>query len=336
MGVGGTGRLGGLDTLRGIAALCIVAFHALMLVTQDFGIGKAYLAVDFFFVLSGYLMARTYEHRFAAGMGLRAFMRVRLARLYPFMLAGGLIGVLFLRQVMPDHWMQAAAFNLLLLPVLFGHLAFPLNVASWSIFFELLANALHPLALARMRKGALIALLALLGAMLVKLAMTRDIDVGGSPDTLLAAVPRVLFSYILGILLWRQWGDAPPVRLPAWATFAAMPAFFVGVWAAGVTGGWADLIFVFVVSPVLLIGGLSARGGRVGAAMGALSFPLYAVQMPVLELSHRAGWPMAACVAMCVAVAGVLAAVPMLARRVRQGAGGGVAAAERYSLSRCD
>ncbi len=304
------GRLPGLDTLRGIAAASVMIFHATVVYDHGFGVGKAYLAVDFFFALSGYVMARTYETRFAAGMSWSVFLDARLSRLYPAMVIGGAFGLILLRQTMPDIWIEIAILNMLMVPVLAGQNAFPLNIAAWSILFELIANLLHHLVFRRTRTSTLVKALFPLGAILAMIALPRGIDVGSTPKTLMDALPRVLFSYTLGIVLWRWLGDKAPFWLPQWLTFAALPAYFAGIWALDIESGWADLLFIFLISPLVLSAGLSAAGGRLGEYLGALSFPLYAIQFPVLQLLHRWGYSVAAGVALCVLIAiGVTAAL---------------------------
>ena len=324
-------RVTGFDALRGIAALCVMIFHAAVLENGGVGIGKAYLAVDFFFLLSGYVMARTYEARFATGMRLRDFLQARLSRLYPAMALGGAIGLILLRQKMPESWTLVATTNMLLLPVLAGADTYPLNVASWSILFELIANILHQLAFHAIRAKTLMMMLIPLGLILAAVALAGDIDVGSSPRTFYAAIPRVLFSYLFGIVLWRRWRDSPGFRWPAWLTFAALPGYFSLIWMLNIRGGWADLLFIFLVSPLVLGAGLTASGGRLGARLGEISFPLYAVQFPVIELLQHRGYPMAVRLAACLLLAIGIAYLPPAARRLRSGAYGPFAPARKQA-----
>ena len=78
-----------LDGLRGIAAIAVVARHAPFLWGEHGPTGalsESYLAVDFFFVLSGFVLAHAYGSRFQHGLSNAAFMRTRLLRLYPLYL----------------------------------------------------------------------------------------------------------------------------------------------------------------------------------------------------------------------------------------------------------
>jgi hypothetical protein len=82
-----------LDELRGVAALSVVLLHA----SQAFGFGlnsHASLAVDFFFCLSGFVLAHRYDQKLKSGVLLSsAFFLKRLLRLYPLIVAGVGLGV---------------------------------------------------------------------------------------------------------------------------------------------------------------------------------------------------------------------------------------------------
>ncbi len=85
-----------LDGLRGIAALAVVVFHFMEWIIPDFTqnfIGHGFLAVDFFFCLSGFVIAYAYDKRLPQ-MGIRAFFTSRLIRLHPLVIIGTLLGLL--------------------------------------------------------------------------------------------------------------------------------------------------------------------------------------------------------------------------------------------------
>ncbi len=85
-----------LDGLRGLAALSIVIFHLYEFITPDYTkspIGHGYLAVDFFFCLSGFVIGYAYDER-AQQLGLMTFFRNRLIRLHPMVIWGSVIGLI--------------------------------------------------------------------------------------------------------------------------------------------------------------------------------------------------------------------------------------------------
>src|ERR1700750_3181305 len=85
-----------LDGLRGVAAIAIVTFHFMEVVYSDYSknfIGHGFLAVDFFFCLSGFVIAYAYDDRLAK-MGVIEFFKSRLIRLHPLVVFGSVIGLL--------------------------------------------------------------------------------------------------------------------------------------------------------------------------------------------------------------------------------------------------
>lgn len=281
-----TTRLQGLDALRGIASLCVLAFHA-----AGPNSSNAYLAVDFFFMLSGYVMARTYEERLQTRMGAAGFLKARLVRLWPTMFLASLIGLPWLASWTPTNWLVAISVaNLLFIPTPMLNRVFLLNGPAWSIFFELFANLTHGLVLQRLSTRWLQLLLVPLIAILAYFASRYTMELGSTPATFLGGVPRVLVSYAIGVLLWRRWRDKPAFRVSSPFTYSAMPiVFLVGAFVAGQS--WqADLIFVLLVCPMLVAGGLKlAIIPAPLRYLGILSFPLYAVHGPVLETSKMLG-----------------------------------------------
>jgi peptidoglycan/LPS O-acetylase OafA/YrhL len=321
-------RLPGLDLLRGIAALCVLGLH-LQAINVDHPkiFGKGYLAVDLFFMLSGYVMARTYEPRLARGLAPLHFLFARYRRLWPVMAIGGVIGLPKLLLDGPDFatFATAAGFNLLLLPVPREGVAFPLNIPAWSIFFELTANLLHALLLWRLGARWLMTLLAMTVALTVWLGLVYGtVDVGAHSEDYFAALPRVVLSYAIGIVLWRRWRDAPPIAVPPLLAFLAMPVLFASAWVLGVDSWWPDLGFIVIACPLLIAGALRFRSEQgwnssATAALGALSFPLYAVHMPVLQGMRLLGFgSTGGAFAALAAGAAVAIGVEALARRRKQ------------------
>jgi peptidoglycan/LPS O-acetylase OafA/YrhL len=297
-------RLVGLDGLRGIAALAVFAHHVFMS-ANGYSRGVAFLAVDFFFMLSGYVMARTYEARLTGDLSAAGFLALRLRRLWPAMTVGAAIGVpvVWATYAWPDA--LPAMLNLLFVPWFLGTRVFPLNGPAWSIFFELVANLVHALVLCRLSTRQLMLLALACAPLLVAGGIDYGLDVGSRPENFLFGLPRVLLSYTIGMILWRSWRDEPPVKVSASFTFLAMPLFFTATAVSG--GSWiANLGFIAVVCPMMIAGGLRfpapSRWAGLAAFAGALSFPLYAVHGTVLRLASllELGWIAGALLALAV------------------------------------
>jgi peptidoglycan/LPS O-acetylase OafA/YrhL len=289
-------RLSGLDALRGIAALCVVGLHAAA-VFRDVPpwFAKGYLGVDFFLMLSGYLMARITEPRIAAGASPRAFITARYRRFWPVVALGSLIGIPYLwvrTQGDPAWFAGALAANLAFIPWPADRLIFPLNVPVWTILFELLANALHVFVLWRLTTRHLGLLTLILLALTIAVAFAYgSLDVGARPATALYAVPRVLLAYTIGMLLWRWKGAGLRLPVPGWLALAAMPAAILASWASGYRAWPFDLAFVVVLCPLVIAGALGVvRDTALGRFSAEISFPLFAAHVPVFEAARLAGF----------------------------------------------
>lgn len=282
-------RLYGLDAMRGIAAICVLGLHVPAIYAGLPNLfGKAYLAVDFFFMLSGFLMARTYGARLANGrLSGWQFLHLRYRRLWPVMAVGGLIGAGYLWSATQDPWLFAALFiaNLALLPVSFQQELYPLNVPAWSVFLELAANALHGLLLGRLTSRAIFAVALIALALTIWSASAAgSLDLGARPASLLSGFARAILSYAIGMLLFRRWKDRSPLALPPLIAAGSFPLLLALPRILGFDHWVFDLAFVLIASPLLLAGGLGmSRPATWAVWLGNASFPLYAVHFAVLR-----------------------------------------------------
>ncbi len=304
-----------LNGMRGVAAITIVVWHAPLLF--GFSLSSSYLAVDMFFVLSGFVLAHAYEARFERGMGVGNFMRLRFIRLFPLASLGiaiTLIGVavgwasgVHLTWT-PVSLAWCTAFNILFLPAppLHGMVIFPLNSPAWSMFFELFVNLLYVLLWRLLSSRVLIAVL---GTATVALAICAtvfgDLNGGSEWPSLVVGFARVLFSFPAGVLIYRFTRNWRPIRLNGLFVIAAMILVFaVDPRAARVA---YDLVVVVVGIPaIVMVASLTRPARLVGlfTFLGATSYGMYAIHEPVENiitgtiikllggsLEHFAVWP---------------------------------------------
>ena len=222
-----------LDGLRGVAALTVVCFHlfeAYATSHLDQKINHGYLAVDFFFILSGFVVGYAYDDRWKK-MTVGDFFKRRLIRLQPMVVIGALIGaVMFYFQGCPvwdvskisvTMLLVATLMNALLIPATPGSEIrgvgemYPLNGPSWSLFFEYIGNILYALFLRRLPTRALAALVLLAGCGLTAFAVwgpLGDICVGFAltEENIVGGSLRLLFSFSAGLLMSRVF---KPVRV---------------------------------------------------------------------------------------------------------------------------
>jgi len=278
-------RLLGLDALRGIAAIMVVMFHL------GLPMMGSHLAVDFFFMLSGFVMARTYDERLQTGaMSPLAFMIKRYRRLWGWMAVGTSVGflTLFLQYGLSPQLLVSFALMVSLLPALNMPTApYFLNIPLWSIVYELIANAAHAVGFARLgRKGLGVLALACFAGLCWG-TVNHGFPRGGFVEYHWWGLVKVGASYTLGVLIWRLWGDTPPIKVPFVVALAALPLYALFVFIVGF--GLTPLFFVAVIAPLMMFGGMGARiekdsHAKLASALGDLSFPLYAVHLPMIML----------------------------------------------------
>ncbi len=294
--------------MRGIAACIVVIYHMgdFRAFPQIFPHG--YLAVDFFFMLSGFVLSYAYQAPLDKGWPSTNFLLTRAVRLYPLYLLGLLFGICFnlLELKLGIHpWFYLHSFPAIVLLGLLGlpcpHTfrpfiiqftpggLFPLNVASWSLFVEMLANVVHATALRRRSTAFLVWALGIAVILFVRGAFRyHTINFGARNGEFLSGVVRSLSSYIAGMLLFRYWKHGRwPFAIPP-LVLAILFAALATVPATGKNLGLFDLAVVAVVFPCILLSGASAvappRLVWIFSQLGLVSYAIYALHVPLLEI----------------------------------------------------
>jgi peptidoglycan/LPS O-acetylase OafA/YrhL len=208
-----------LDGLRGFAAISVVIFHFMEWVYPDSSqnfIGHGFLAVDFFFCLSGFVIGYAYDNR-VEKIGVMQFFTSRLIRLHPLIILGSVLGLMtFLFDpfggnvesysigkiiliffssllLMPLPIMQERAFNL-----------FGLNAPSWSLFWEYIANIVYALILCRISRKILICLTLIAGLLLCFVSDRSGNLVGGwDKSSFWDGGARIAYSFLAGLTVYR-------------------------------------------------------------------------------------------------------------------------------------
>lgn len=276
-----------LDVLRGVAALAVVCTHAEW-ITGFRLLSQGYLAVDFFFILSGFVIAHAYEQRLSSGLTSTRFALQRLVRLYPMILLGVVLGsAVALWTVHPPIWKlaQAALAGLLLAPIdgmrQVGFGLWPVNPPSWSLAWELVANAVYAGLLFRLRTRwlVLIAATGWLGLMLCA-ALFGSLEVGFLPQHFWGGAARVAFAFSVGLILFRLSGRWPK-GFNVWV-LSAILLVVLGL-PAGPSRAVFDLLAVTLVLPVLVAAAVKAPASAgVARLFGRVSYPLYIIHAPIL------------------------------------------------------
>ncbi|MHC2530023.1 peptidoglycan/LPS O-acetylase OafA/YrhL [Rhizobium leguminosarum] len=294
-----TNHIAFLDELRGVAALSVVLLHA----SQIFGFSLgsyAYLAVDFFFCLSGFVLAHGYDQKLRSG-GLRssAFFLKRLARLYPMIVVGVAVGVLAAVFASEPHIslhdipiLTVGALLLLPLGLLAGQEAFSINSPLWSLCFEMVASVVYGSAARRkIRLWGDVAFLAFFAVALFQIVGIEGTigPVGFSSwRTFLEGFVRVGFSFFAGVLIFRwninhRVGRVPP-QIPLFILIVVLFLPF------SVPRGLYDFFCITIIIPVVvaLAAAVPPNEERpLAAYFGLLSYPLYAIHQPIIRLGAQ-------------------------------------------------
>jgi peptidoglycan/LPS O-acetylase OafA/YrhL len=294
-------RLASLDALRGVAALAVVLFH----VCIPLGVIAApngYLAVDFFFLLSGYVLAHAYAGRLRRGRAAAWFIRVRLERLYPLAVAGVLMGVAgaairyapWLHGTGAVEFAATAVANLLLLPLgrlsyAQDHPLFAFNAPVWSLFWELAVNALYG-AIALLLDGALLAALVVLAGLAVVAVSVQhgSLQAGAEAASFAAGAARVGYSFFCGVALQRLVKPHPSKRRHP-GPIAAAGLLALLLWSPMLVDSRvfdpATVLFAFPAVLVLAVQGEPAGvTRRLSLFVGDVSYPLYVTHFPIMQL----------------------------------------------------
>jgi peptidoglycan/LPS O-acetylase OafA/YrhL len=209
-----------LDGLRGVAALAVVTFHFMEWVFTDASknfIGHGFLAVDFFFCLSGFVIGYAYDDRMVK-IGMLQFFKLRFIRLHPLVVAGSVLGLLaFLFDPFGGHLELYSTGKIILtfvcsvllipLPVIAdrGFNLFSFNAPSWSLFWEYVANIVYGFVLYKVGRSLLL-LLTIIAALGICFVSYRSGNlVGGwSGPTFWDGSARISYSFLAGLLIYRS------------------------------------------------------------------------------------------------------------------------------------
>lgn len=287
-----------LDGLRGVAALVVVIFHFMEIAITDYNnnfIAHGYLAVDFFFCLSGFVISYAYDSRIA-DMKFISFVQLRLIRLYPLVIIGSVLGLIgFLTDPYSDFYpvygfKQTALIFISsvlvipypVMPERYFNL-FSLNAPVWSLFWEFVANLVYATLLFKISKKMLFPLVMLAAAGIIYVALhAGNVSGGWGGPNFLDGLARVSFSFLMGMLIYRgDWVIKNKIGLPG-MTVLLLLAFLIPY-----NDHWNWLIepvLVIVYLPLLVAlgagSGLSARHYTINKISGDISYPLYMVHYP--------------------------------------------------------
>lgn len=308
-----------LDALRGVAAIVVVLFHILEVYSNGDHvkqiINHGYLAVDFFFMLSGYVMAHAYDDRWGR-MTVKDFFKRRLIRLHPMIILGMTIGAICFYFGKSSYFPKIAATPvwMVFLILLIGYTmipvppsmdirgwdeTYPLNGPGWSLSFEYVANILHALVIRRMSKLVLSFFVLLAAIALIHLVITSpegDIIGGWSltSQQLKIGFTRLLFPYMAGMLLRRaiKVMEKKKIKTFFWCSLLLIIVLsfprvggYKHLWENGL---YESLVIILVFPAIVYLGALGEIKGlfttKLCTFLGDISYPLYITHYPFIYI----------------------------------------------------
>jgi len=301
-----------LDGLRGVAAIIVVTFH----LAEPFSTGNldklvnhGYLAVDFFFLLSGFVIGYAYDDRWHKTT-VGTFFKRRIVRLQPMVVLGmtlGAIGFYFTDSVLWPMIHTVPVWKMLLVMVI-GYTILPvplsldirgwqemhpLNSVGWSLFFEYIANILYAVWIRKFSILSLSILVGLAAIALIHLATTNGDVSGGwtlNMEQLRIGFTRTMYPFFAGLLLSRI---AKPARIKnafLWCSILLVVVLYMPriggaehLWMNGVY----DAFCIVIIFPIIVYLGAngvtqSQKENRLCKLLGDISYPLYMVHYPLV------------------------------------------------------
>ena len=319
-----------LDGLRGVAAILVVFYHifegfSFAELTNGAGSGlittlnHGHIAVDFFFILSGFVISYAYDNRWKE-MNTWQFFKRRLIRLHPMLIMGTLIGFVAFAFVgferwdgttAPLNWVTIAMLlTMLMIPAVPGvpyevrgnGEMFPLNGPGWSLFFEYVGNILYALFIRRLSTKLLAGLTVVLGLVhawffLFDVSGYGMIGVGWTIDEVnfWGGLVRMLFPFTLGMWLSRTF-KPKKVKGAFGVCSIALIALFAVPYIASEGKINLNCLYEYVciafIFPFIVwlgaCGSINSKGvtSKMSKTLGDISYPLYIVHYPIMYIFY--------------------------------------------------
>jgi peptidoglycan/LPS O-acetylase OafA/YrhL len=299
-------RFQALDSWRGVCACAVVLFHLNAGTHFHRWLNNGYVAVDFFFVLSGFVIASAYQARIAGWLDFARFTVRRLGRLYPLHLC--VLGVYVLLELnrgfhhptqflTGERTLPALSADLLLLQGFNGY-GLSWNMTAWSISVELWVNvlfALLALGVGRRMPWVSAVIVGVLALVIGWPNLKFDVISTEETDVLMTAFGCIMdfFMGVTAFSLYRQIRDHG-LRPPAWLEWPALAlALSVFAFAGSVSTLELSAVFFVVVMVFAFEAGPVSKALKHQAplALGTASYSIYLTHsLYTLAAFHLVGW----------------------------------------------
>ena len=317
-----------LDGLRGVAAILVLFYHifegfSFAEVTNGDGDGiirvlnHGHIAVDFFFILSGFVISYAYDDRWKK-MNTWQFFKRRLIRLHPMLVMGAIIGTMAFAFVGFEKWdgttapmgwvMTAMLLTMFMIPAVPGvpyevrgnGEMFPLNGPAWSLFFEYIGNILYALIIHRLSTKMLAILTVIMGCLhawffVGNISGYDMVGVGWTIDEInfWGGLVRMLFPFTMGMLLARTFKPRK-IKGAFWICSIMLIALFSVPYipsAGNISiNSLYEVICIATIFPFIVWVGAcgisSGKTAKINRQLGDISYPLYIVHYPIMYIFY--------------------------------------------------
>ncbi len=274
-----------LDGLRGVAAAAVALGHAASNLGSPITFQNTALAVDLFFMLSGFVLVHAYGEAIRIDGSFARYIKARLVRLYPLVILGTALGIFaaIAQHGIRGVTVKAAFLSVALIPSI-GAVAFPFNPPLWSLSFEMVASVLFGLGLWNTKNIKLLSVLSIaFGALLIGGLFHRgSIDAGWSVSSMHYGALRTIFGFTVGVLLYRVHLDRP--------ARAHTPYWFLAIFLTMILVSPESLVLqalsIAIIFPTMIFLATSSNSleSRLTKWSGMLSYPIYAIHYPIIIL----------------------------------------------------
>ena len=317
-----------LDGLRGVAAILVLFYHifegfSFAEITNEAGSGiittlnHGHIAVDFFFILSGFVISYAYDDRWKK-MNTWQFFKRRLIRLHPMLIMGAVIGTVTFAIAGFEKWdgtttstgwvMTAMLLTMFMIPAVPGvpyevrgnGEMFPLNGPGWSLFFEYIGNILYALFIRRLSTKSLAALTIIFGILhawffIGNISGYDMVGVGWTIDEVnfWGGLIRMIFPFTMGMLIARTFKPRK-IKGAFWICSTMLIILFSVPYIA--TGdnvsinSFYEVICIAIIFPFIVTmgacGRCSEKTAKINKLLGDISYPLYIVHYPIMYLFY--------------------------------------------------
>ena len=317
-----------LDGLRGVAAILVLFYHifegfSFAEVTNGDGDGiirvlnHGHIAVDFFFILSGFVISYAYDDRWKK-MSTWQFFKRRLIRLHPMLVMGAIIGTMAFAIVEFEKWdgttapmgwvMTAMLLTMFMIPAVPGvpyevrgnGEMFPLNGPAWSLFFEYIGNILYALIIRRLSTKMLAILTVISGCLhawffVGNISGYDMVGVGWTIDEVnfWGGFVRMLFPFTMGMLLARTFKPRK-IKGAFWICSIMLIALFSVPYipsAGNISmNSLYEVVCIATIFPFIVWVGAcgisSGKTAKINRQLGDISYPLYIVHYPIMYIFY--------------------------------------------------